>query len=114
MHLDGPRPDDTAAGDDGRGFYRALFEDSPRGVFVTDRAGRCLEVNEAACRLTGYTRDQLLALHRVEEFGWQVAFVRRPLFQSPLTVVSSPEHQRFAVLEDDGEVNMRPDIVIRH
>lgn len=60
------------------------------------------------------TQDQLMALHRVEEFGWHLAFVRRPLFQSPVTVVTSPEHQRFAVLEDDGEINQSPDIVIRH
>ena len=57
--------------------------------------------------------DQLLALHRVEEFGWQVEFVRRPLFQTPITVVANPEHQRFAVLESDGTVNQEPDIVIR-
>ncbi len=60
------------------------------------------------------TQDQLLALNRVQEFGWQLAFVRRPLFQAPVTVVTSPEHQRFAVLEEDGEINQSPDIVIRH
>ncbi len=59
------------------------------------------------------TQDQLLSLHRVEEFGWQLAFVRRPLFQSPVTVVTNPGHQRFAVLEEDGEINQSPDIVIR-
>ena len=60
------------------------------------------------------TPDQLLTLHRVESFGWQLAFVRRPLFQSPVTVITSPEHQSFAVLEADGGINQSPDIVIRH
>ena len=84
----------------------------PEGTPGNERRGHKTAIPADLDRLL--TRDQLLALHRVEEFGWQVAFVRRPLFQSPVTVVTSPEHQRFAVLEDDGEVNMLPDIVIRH
>ncbi|MDJ0740721.1 MAG: hypothetical protein QNJ91_13475 [Gammaproteobacteria bacterium] len=60
------------------------------------------------------TQEQRLALHKVEDFGWQLAFVRRPLFQSAVAVVTSPDHERYAVLETDGELNMQPDIVIRH
>ena len=57
---------------------------------------------------------QRLALNKIENFGWQLAFVRQPLFETPIAVVTSPDRQRFAVLETDGEVNMEPDIVIRH
>ena len=58
--------------------------------------------------------EQQNALRNVENFGWEVAFVRRPMFQVPTVVVSSPDHQHYAVLEPDGEVNMHPEIVIRH
>ena len=60
------------------------------------------------------TQEQQLTLNRVAGFGWQLAFVRRPLFESPVAVVASAELQRFAVLEDDGDVNMLPDIIVRH
>ena len=53
-------------------------------------------------------------MNRVAGFGWQLAFVRRPLFESPVAVVASAELQRFAVLKDDGGVNMLPDIIVRH
>ena len=60
------------------------------------------------------TQEQQLTLNRVAGFGWQLAFIRRPLFQAPVAVVTSAGHQRFAVLEGDGEVNMLPDIILRH
>lgn len=60
------------------------------------------------------TEEQLLALNNVENFGWQLAFIRQPMFQQPIAVVVSPDHQRHAVLELDGQVNLNPDIVIRH
>lgn len=59
-------------------------------------------------------QEQLNALHKVENFGWQLAFVRQPLFDTPISVIVSPDRQRYAVLELDGEINMEPDIVIRH
>lgn len=60
------------------------------------------------------TPEQLTALHKIENFGWQLAFVRQPIFETPIAVVISPDRQRYAVLEPDGDVNMHPDIVIRH
>ena len=59
-------------------------------------------------------QDQKNALRNVENFGWQMAFVRRPLFDDPIFVVTSPDHQRYAILESSGEVNMEPEIVVRH
>jgi len=43
-------------------LYRAYFTGSPLGVFVSDTRGRYLEVNGAACALTGYTREELLGM----------------------------------------------------
>lgn len=40
----------------------SYIENAPYGVFVIDQEGHYVEVNEAACRLTGYNRDQLLTM----------------------------------------------------
>ena len=42
--------------------YRTLFEQATEGIFVTDVEGRFLDVNPAGCRMSGYTRRELLAL----------------------------------------------------
>jgi len=42
--------------------YRNYIESAPDGVFVTNETGKYLEVNESACRITGYSQDELLAL----------------------------------------------------
>ncbi len=58
--------------------------------------------------------SQLLALHSLEGFGWQLSFVRRPLFMPSVVVVSNPEANQHAVLEEDGSVNLKPAIEFRH
>lgn len=57
---------------------------------------------------------QRIALHSLENFGWQLAFIRRPLFMPPIVVVKNDSQTRFAVLEDDGSVNMSPEVKWRH
>jgi two-component system sensor kinase FixL len=43
-------------------LYRAYFTASPIALFVSDSHGRYLEVNGAACALTGYVRDELVGM----------------------------------------------------
>lgn len=57
---------------------------------------------------------QRLALHSLENFGWQLAFIRRPLFVPPIVVVKNSEQSKFAVLEEDGSVNLSPSAKWRH
>jgi hypothetical protein len=57
--------------------------------------------------------DQLRALRRVEEFGWELKFIRRPLFEKAVPVVVSHDGTQYGVLEEDGGINMQPDLVIR-
>lgn len=56
---------------------------------------------------------QLLALRRIEGFGWKLRFVRRPLFQDVVPIVFSAEGDTIGVLEEDGRINMQPDIEVR-
>jgi hypothetical protein len=57
--------------------------------------------------------DQLYSLRRMEDFGWRLAFIRRPLFQDIVPVVVSADGTKHGVLEEDGSINMQPDIAVR-
>jgi PAS domain S-box-containing protein len=46
----------------GAELYRAYFTASPIALFVSDTQGRYLEVNGAACALTGYAREELVGM----------------------------------------------------
>jgi PAS domain S-box-containing protein len=43
-----------------RTHLRALVEQAPEAVFVADLRGRYTDVNSAACRMLGYSRDELV------------------------------------------------------
>jgi PAS domain S-box-containing protein len=42
--------------------YRNYIDYAPDGVFVTDEIGHFLEVNDAVCRITGYSKNELLQM----------------------------------------------------
>jgi PAS domain S-box-containing protein len=42
--------------------YREFFETAGDAIFIEDADGRYVEVNAAACRLLGYTREELLGM----------------------------------------------------
>jgi two-component system cell cycle sensor histidine kinase/response regulator CckA len=44
-------------------LFRKLFENSPDAVFVEDSRGNVLDVNRAACRLHGLSREELIGMH---------------------------------------------------
>lgn len=58
--------------------------------------------------------SQLLALHSLESFGWHLWFVRRPLFMQPIVMVANAESTQHAQLEEDGSVNLKPQLSLRH
>jgi PAS domain S-box-containing protein len=45
---------------DSEALFRRYVESSPDGIFLADAQGRFLDVNEAACRITGYSREELI------------------------------------------------------
>ena len=59
------------------------------------------------------TEAQKLALHQAESFGWELRFIREPLFQEPTAVICRAEGDRIGVLESDGRIDMKPDIKVR-
>jgi hypothetical protein len=56
---------------------------------------------------------QLMALPALERFGWELRFVRRPLFQEAVPVVCNAEGTMVGVLEEDGRLNLELDVQIR-
>lgn len=40
--------------------FRTYFENAPVGVFVADERGNIKEVNQHACKMTGYSKEELL------------------------------------------------------
>jgi PAS domain S-box-containing protein len=42
--------------------YKSYIDNAPDGVFVTNEKGKYVEVNIAACNITGYSKDDLLKM----------------------------------------------------
>ena len=66
---------------------------------------------ELRTQLNEAQRDTLAELER---YGWQLKFVRRPLFQPSVPVVFDGDRKSFAILEPDGSLNEQPPFDIRH
>jgi len=56
---------------------------------------------------------QIDTLSGLERFGWELKFIRRPLFQQPLPVVFDGDHKRYALLKPDGTLDDTPGFDIR-
>jgi hypothetical protein len=80
-------------------------------VQTKDRRERDDEVKAALRRLLN--NEQRDTLDELERFGWELKFVRRPLFQPLIPVVFDGDRKRYAVLEPDGSLNEHPDFEIR-
>ncbi len=46
--------------------YRKYVENAPEGIFIADAEGRYIDANAAACRMTGYSRDELMNMSMSE------------------------------------------------
>ena len=56
---------------------------------------------------------QMRTLHQMEGFGWELKFIRRPLFQEPVAVMVDPSGKVSGVLEESGELNRNAEIILR-
>jgi hypothetical protein len=61
-----------------------------------------------------YLNDaQQAQLNTIEGFGWNLKYIRRPLFQESVVVVSDPNGTLLGILEEDGRLNMESDMGMR-
>jgi len=54
-----------------------------------------------------------MALADLERFGWELKFIRRPMFQQPVPVVFDSSRKHYAVLNLDGSLDENPGFDIR-
>lgn len=57
--------------------------------------------------------DQLMTLRGLEQFGWELKFIRRPPFQPKVAVVFDGDRKSFAIIEADGSLNEKNELNIR-
>ena len=70
------------------------------------------EENRAKLRAE-LNQDQLMTLSELERFGWELKFIRRPLFAEIIPVVFDPDRNSYAVIRSDGMLDENPDFRIR-
>ncbi|MFL6592014.1 MAG: hypothetical protein ACJ8GK_04805 [Luteimonas sp.] len=81
---------------------------------MTTVKDRRASVEETAARLRALLNDdQRMTLVELEQFGWTLKFVRRPMFEPSIPIVFDADRKRYAVLEADGTLNEQPGFNIR-
>jgi len=59
------------------------------------------------------TSSQLQALRSIENFGWSLKFIRREGRDIPLPVIKGADGKSIGVIDEDGNLDMNPKIIIR-
>lgn len=62
---------------------------------------------------SGLTPQQTAAIATLEQLGWSLRFVRRPLFRDPVPVLFQKGGERWIAVEGDGQLDENPGFVIR-
>ena len=58
------------------------------------------------------TIEQRIALNNIASFGWDLYFIRRPLFQEPIVIIRRMPDGDYKQIEPDGTI-IKPNITIR-
>ncbi len=82
------------------GRYRQLFNDSGEAIYITSRAGECLDANPAMLRLFGYTRDEMVGKVNVREM--YVDPGDRDLLLERMEITHSVKDYEIALRKKDG------------
>jgi hypothetical protein len=80
---------------------------------MPDKERRRAEKAQQAALRRDLNVAQQMTLTGLERFGWELKFVRRPMFQASIPIVFDSEHKKYAVLEEDGTLNENPGFKIR-
>ncbi|MGD8566758.1 MAG: hypothetical protein PVJ39_01545 [Gammaproteobacteria bacterium] len=59
------------------------------------------------------TSAQMVALRSIEGYGWSLKFIRREGLPTPLPVINGADGTTIGTIDEDGNLNMNPDINIR-
>ena len=57
--------------------------------------------------------SQWRALSGIAYSGWELQFIRRPLFQEPVLVIYNPDGDRTGILDKDGNIKIQSGIMVR-
>lgn len=82
--------------------FRAYIEYAPLGIFVANHEGRYVQVNPAACEMTGYSSDELLALSVAEVTAPQSRAAAHEQFRK--VVETGSTSCELAFLHKNGEI----------
>jgi hypothetical protein len=62
----------------------------------------------------GYLNEaQRFTYHRMKASGWRIKFIRRPMYQNPVCVMTDSDDTSLALIERNGFLNKNPDIPLR-
>ena len=68
---------------------------------------------DAVALRAGLTPAQVSAITTLEQFGWTLRFVRRPLFRDPVPVLFDKTGSRWLVVDGDGGLDENPGFELR-
>ena len=80
--------------------YQTLFEQANDAIFVEDEAGHIIDVNKKACKITGYSRDELIS-KKMKDFS----SLNETKFYQAYSELNSLENfrQESKIVRKDGE-----------
>jgi hypothetical protein len=58
-------------------------------------------------------KAQRQALPGIVLSGWELRFLRRPLFQEPVLLLSNPNNNRTGILDTNGRIKIHADVKVR-
>jgi PAS domain S-box-containing protein len=85
--------------------YRQIFDIAPAGIYDVDfRTGKLVEVNDAICEYSGYTKGELLSMNAVDLLAEesQKRFINR--ISKMLSGASVPDTVDYEVIKKDGSL----------
>ena len=59
------------------------------------------------------TASQMVALRSIEGYGWSLHFIRREGLEVPIPVIKGADGVAIGMIDEDGNLNMNPNINIR-
>jgi len=79
--------------------YRTLFNYAPDGIVIAERDGRFVDANSSACRMLGYTREELLKLDASDIVAASELQYVAPALHA---ITEAPYHREWEFRRKDG------------